>query len=153
MSLSEGPYIIRSRQNNAIVGRNPTEDRSLLPKGVFVYPAGDSSIVPQATWSIKPEGDGTYLLQVFGGYAIEENKALYADIREPPTLTKWKIEHQPQHGDFVYTITLPQSGDGWRVDNTEDWSQLAVGPLAATRSIPPQYLPSGIFTITPLGTD
>ncbi|KAJ2929739.1 hypothetical protein H1R20_g7358, partial [Candolleomyces eurysporus] len=149
MSLPEGLYIIESKENGATIGRNPREDLSLLPKPVVIHPVGEG-LLPQASWIIKPEGEGTYLLENLGGFAIKQDKALYADIQQPPTLTKWKLEHQPQHGESVYTITLPESGDGWTVEDTEAWSQIAVLPLAATFSLPPQYFPRGIFSITPL---
>jgi hypothetical protein len=54
-------------------------------------------------WVIKASSNGVYQLQNLGGFAIDKNKALYADIMNQSTDVYWKIDRQPQHGDDVYT--------------------------------------------------
>lgn len=142
MSLESGIYIIQSKSQGGYVGRNSTEDRSLLPKKVVILPQG----VEAPKWEIEKLDNGKYAFKTGGSHTAGFDKQLWAVLLPEPIATKWRIEPQPRDGENTYII-VNDDHDGWTTPS-EPYFQLTVESLIATESLPPQYFPRGLFIIT-----
>ncbi|THG95043.1 hypothetical protein EW026_g6533 [Hermanssonia centrifuga] len=167
MSLPSGNYIITSKVpdgQSLSIGRNLAEDKSLLPKKVISLPPG----VEAPVWAVQLLDNGKYILKIGGAATAEFEDKVFAVLLDVPIPTEWTITHVPQHGPNVYMLSISlyrsrtvthisfcriEKGDrstGWVVPEEEPYTQIAVRPLIATRSLPPQYLPSEQFHIIPI---
>ncbi|KAF8645996.1 hypothetical protein AX16_007422 [Volvariella volvacea WC 439] len=140
MSLETGRYIIQNGDRG--VGRNSTEDRSLLPKRVIVLPPG----VRDPDWVIEKVGSDSYIIKARGAPTANVENLVFALLIEEGKAEKWKIEAVPQHGPNRYIIQTHNCNEGW-VAPEEPYEQIKCQPLIATKSLPPQYLPTEVFEI------
>ncbi|KAJ3790415.1 serine protease inhibitor [Lentinula aff. detonsa] len=141
MSLETGRYIIIS--GDYAVGRHFPEDRSLLPKGIFLIPKDW-----ETNWVFEKSGNqqNEYTITSNGSPTAHIDGAVVALLTELFSVTKWIVEAVPQHGHNAYIITTPEHDQGW-VSSEEVGQQILVKPLIATHSLPPQYLRNGVFQI------
>ncbi|PSR87359.1 hypothetical protein PHLCEN_2v5176 [Hermanssonia centrifuga] len=150
MSLPSGNYIITSKVpdgQSLSIGRNLAEDKSLLPKKVISLPPG----VEAPVWAVQLLDNGKYILRIGGAATAEFEDKVFAVLLDVPIPTEWTITHVPQHGPNIYIIEKGDLSTGWVVPESEEpYTQIAVRPLIATRSLPPQYLPSEQFHIIPI---
>ncbi|THG97320.1 hypothetical protein EW026_g4655 [Hermanssonia centrifuga] len=143
--LSTGNYIITNKADGQTlaIGRG-AEDKSLLPKKVVSLPPS----VEAPVWSIQLLDNGKYTLKIGGAPATEIDSEVYAVYLEQIRLTEWVITPTPQH--------VSEKGDrsaGWVLPKKESLTQVAVKPLVAALSLPPQYLPSERFEIIPIDSE
>ncbi|KAK7047233.1 hypothetical protein VNI00_006899 [Paramarasmius palmivorus] len=140
MSLESGLYIIRNIDK--AVGRKQAEDRSLLPKRVVVLPPS----VEDPKWEIQKEDSNRYILKVQGAPTANIDRLVFALLQDEESAEKWRIEAVPQHGENRYIITTQDQNEGWVAPEETD-DQVKCQPLVATKSLPPQYLPTEVFEI------
>ncbi|KAF3928791.1 hypothetical protein ABW21_db0206390 [Orbilia brochopaga] len=143
--LKTGTYVIKTFNKDFFISRRFAEDRSLLPKAIYARRAGG----PDATWKITKNSDGTYRMSNKGGAIYQEGEFVFAQLMKEPVDLDWKITAVPQHGADAYIIET-RNGQGWLTKGqvVDQETQVSVGPLASTRSIPPQYFPNEVFFIT-----
>ncbi|TCD69116.1 hypothetical protein EIP91_008758 [Steccherinum ochraceum] len=157
MSLESGTYIIINHQHEGFVSRARIEDRSGLPKPVFVLPVG---VQPTGKWRVDKTSEGKYVLSALGsptGYWERDGtRTLYAFLNGPldenARPVDWTIrEVDTTTGRYGYIVetTLPGGEKvGWSTDDVPTGVfgiHIAVKPLVSTRSEPPQFLPSDVF--------
>ncbi|KAF3187027.1 hypothetical protein TWF788_002607 [Orbilia oligospora] len=138
--LQSGTYIITSVSTNLKVSRTLGEDKSLLPKKVFVLPAKEQA----STWEVTRNRDGTYTLKNKGSPVVEIEDKLFAQLTGPPLETRWKVSSVYWHGADQWIIETPSGSDGWLLKDDpaadkDGLKQVDVGPLIANLSLPPQY--------------
>ncbi|KAG9010629.1 hypothetical protein FRB95_008188 [Tulasnella sp. JGI-2019a] len=148
MSLESGTYIITNNAFKTLIGRNPFEDRSLLPKPVQSLPPGSDPPM----WEILKTGSD-YVMNIGGAPATEMDGLVSALLMDPENGSKWCITPQPQHGPNVYTIELADKSKGWVVPTEEPETQVALQPLISTKSIPPQFPATQLFMIAPMNME
>ncbi|KAJ3745630.1 serine protease inhibitor [Lentinula detonsa] len=141
MSLETGRYIITS--GDYAVGRRSSEDRSLLPKGIFL-----TSKDWESSWVFEKSGNqqDEYTIKSNGSPIAHIDGVVVAVLTDLFSATKWIVEAVPQHGDNAYIITTPEHDQGW-VSSEEVGQQISVKPLIAAPSFPPHYLPNEVFQI------
>jgi len=108
---------------------------------------------PVIDWTVKKvEGkEDQYLLGV-GGYPYTESldKGVFASTNSEKSVA-WYITYQER--EDAYTIEIEDSGTGWTVALPQDNELMArvdISPIIATKSIPPQYLPTQLFKFNPI---
>ncbi|KAG8996129.1 hypothetical protein FRB94_008554 [Tulasnella sp. JGI-2019a] len=149
MSIESGLYIVVNKANGHNIGRYPVEDRSLLPKRVMVLPQG----VQAPMWIIEKKPDSNYTMKAGGAPASTQNSLLFVSLIDgiPPPAASWCITATPQHGENTYIIELDDKSAGWVVPDTNpdggDLVQVQVKPLISTKSMPPQYPATELFTL------
>ncbi|KAJ3713035.1 serine protease inhibitor [Lentinula guzmanii] len=109
MSLETGRYIIISR--DYAVGRHVPEDRSLLPKGIFLTPKDWES----NQWVFEKAGNqpNEYTITSNSSPIAHIDGVVVAVLTDLFSATKWIVEAVPQHGDNAYIITTPEHDQGW----------------------------------------
>ncbi|THU82753.1 serine protease inhibitor [Dendrothele bispora CBS 962.96] len=142
MSLESGIYTIRNRDNN--VGRSLTEDRSLGPKRILLLP---QDVKPEEIkWEIEKLDHNSYTLKIRDAPTANIDNLVFALLINKGEAEKWRIEAVPQHGENRYIITTQDKKDGWVAPDAPD-EQIICKPLTATKSQPPQYLPTEFYEI------
>ncbi|THG95044.1 hypothetical protein EW026_g6534 [Hermanssonia centrifuga] len=126
MSLVTGNYIITSKK-------------------VVSLPAG----VQPPVWAVQLLDNGKYILKIGGAATAEFENNVFAILLDVPIPTEWVITAVPQHGPNVYIIENGDRSAGWVIPEEEAYTQVAVKPLTATKSFPPQYLPNEQYYIVP----
>ncbi|KIJ20731.1 hypothetical protein PAXINDRAFT_6521 [Paxillus involutus ATCC 200175] len=105
---------------------------------------------PVTKWTVKKvEGkEDQYLLGV-GGYPYTDSldKGVFAFIDSEKSVA-WYITYQETQD--AYTIGIRDAGTGWTValpdkDDSSPVLPVGISVIIATRSIPPQYLPTQLF--------
>ncbi|KAK6335166.1 hypothetical protein TWF718_010602 [Orbilia javanica] len=136
--LQSGTYIITSISTGLKVSRTLGEDKSLLPKKVFVLPPKEEA----STWEVTRNRDGTYILKNKGSPVVEIEDKLFAQLTGPPLENRWKISSVYWQGADQWIIENPSGSEGWLLKGgaeKDQYKQVDVGPLIATLSLPPQY--------------
>ncbi|KAF8643025.1 hypothetical protein AX16_009269 [Volvariella volvacea WC 439] len=145
MTLPSGMYIIRNGRHT--VGRNHTEDASLLPKGVVLLPEG----IQTPKWVVDNRGDG-YILKADGDPTAPIDKLLFALLMEQERAEKWKVQHVPQLGLRSYIILTHDEREGW-IAPEEPNEQIQCRPLIVMPTDPPQYPPNEVFEFIRIDRD
>jgi hypothetical protein len=102
---------------------------------------------PVQDWELRPAGPGRFHLSI-GGYGftgVLDRKVIAST--HPEHAAEWVITHQEHRN--AYTIALANKPHlGWTVPiNLKEGHQVALGPILSTPSIPPQFLPTQLFSI------
>nr|ACK87034.1 serine proteinase inhibitor [Clitocybe nebularis]ACR84419.1 serine protease inhibitor [Clitocybe nebularis] len=140
--LPSDQYYIRNGRSFA--GRALHEDHSLNPKPV-ICPTDDTNDL----WIVEALPNGHYILRARGAPTAEHDGYVYAFLQEREEKKEWIITLRPDQ-DHQYTIQ-EATGKGWIAETGDEGHQrIAVGPLPTTKSDPPQFLGSALWTIQPL---
>ncbi|KAF8882225.1 hypothetical protein BD779DRAFT_1787957 [Infundibulicybe gibba] len=132
--LESGIYIVSSKKDGVYVGRGLNEDMSLLPKAVLSLPPG----VRAPFWIVEKLKDDHYRLKIEGAPTGVKDKHVFAFLMENDDKPEdWVIKHRDFHD--AYTIERSSGNDGWILPSEKPYTQVAVGPLNAQPSAPPQY--------------
>ncbi|TFK31010.1 hypothetical protein BDQ12DRAFT_730025 [Crucibulum laeve] len=141
-SLTSGHYIIRNvSKADGSVGRNLAEDKSLNPKKIVSLP---SSIQAEA-WIIEELPNGNYKLRARGSPTGARDGKVYAFLTENGD--EWKVTRRENHGRNVFTIEEANGSNGWVLNSNEEYSQIECKPLTATKSFPPQFPSTELWSI------
>ncbi|KAJ6256340.1 Serine protease inhibitor [Drechslerella dactyloides] len=149
--LENGSYYIKSVSTGYFVARGVIEDKSLRSKAILLRQQGGQD----AIWTIIKNSDGTYNLVIRNTPAFQKEGKLFGllGFEENPTELRWKITAVPHHGADQYIIESFDGQLGWLLGgigesgNVAERTQISVGPLISTRSLPPQYPTNERFTI------
>jgi hypothetical protein len=156
--LQSGIYIIFDYRGQGLlnppIGRYPVEDLSLHPKPVYALPGHQGFEMPK--WVVEKKDKG-YRLKAFGAPVGVHNDRLHAFLMDEKEIEEWCINMQPQHGKDVATIETSDRSRGWCAEEMgEDPSRprhISVKPLKASRSNPPNYPDTELFTFCRLDKD
>ncbi|PIL29940.1 hypothetical protein GSI_07851 [Ganoderma sinense ZZ0214-1] len=143
MALESGRYYIFSKLDDAAVGRNSVEDRTLLPKAVYKLPKG----VDAPVWDVEKLPNGKYKLQTRGAAVGAVDGLLVAFLMKTETTLEWTIQRDERDTEGNSYIISTFDGHSWVVTEpeSEDISQIAVRPLIVGMSLPPFYPPTEVF--------
>ncbi|KAK6355482.1 hypothetical protein TWF696_004579 [Orbilia brochopaga] len=149
--LETGNYVIKSFSTGYFVARNSIEDKSLRSKAIVLRREGGAD----ATWVLIKNGDGTYNMVNRNTPAFQKGDKLFGLLgpEEQPVEVRWRISAVPQHGKDVYIIENYAGLEGWLVTGVgangtgAERTQISVGGLVATRSLPPLYRTNELFII------
>ncbi|KAH7918525.1 hypothetical protein BV22DRAFT_1024464 [Leucogyrophana mollusca] len=147
--LISGSCIIASlaQGDGATIGRYPVEDTSLLPKRIVTLPSG----FRPSQWLLQALPNGRYVLKNGGSPTAEHDGLLFAYLLDDKQ-EEWEINYRGNHN--AYTIERASGESGWVLpDDLEPETQVALRPLRATMSIPPQFPDSELWKITLLHRD
>ncbi|CAL1715321.1 unnamed protein product [Somion occarium] len=145
MSLESGLYIISSQVENRYVGQNLAEGPPLVPKDIFALPEG----VRAPRWIVERNDKGYRLVADRAPTGVLEDRVVALVIDRATGIEDWILTAQPQHGENVYIIERQDRSSGWVVKEDGDSTfgdPILAKPLIATMSLPPQYLPTELFT-------
>jgi len=143
--------MIASKVDSRPIGRYPVEDLSLLPKRVLSLAMGT-----HASPFIVQKSDKGYTVRALGAPTGAIDGQLFAVLLDFPPAEDWIITPQPQHGENTYTIEKNDRSGGWVVDDEEVFGNaraIKVKPLIATKSLPPQYPNTELFTFVRVDRD
>ncbi|KAF8889005.1 hypothetical protein BD779DRAFT_1521487 [Infundibulicybe gibba] len=116
--LNGREYFIKSRLNNAFVGRSLREDKSLLPKAIVSVDGPDSQ-----AWSVEPVGGNQYILSIRGGRTAVSKGSVFAILLDSPEPEKWIIKRQ---ASGYYTIESSDQRGGWILPGGDVNTQVSV---------------------------
>ncbi|KAG8985632.1 hypothetical protein FRB94_003526 [Tulasnella sp. JGI-2019a] len=141
MSVQTGLYIITNKQMGMLIGQLPIEDKSLCPKCVCSLPQG----IQPPRWEVQ-NNSSDYTMKIMRASVGAQDSVLFTFlIDEGAEQNKWSITPTPQHGPDI--IELADRSAGWAVPSDDPETQLVVQPLISTKSLPPQYPASQLFTL------
>ncbi|KAK7689074.1 hypothetical protein QCA50_007765 [Cerrena zonata] len=130
MSLQDGYYQIASVTSlQPIIGRNPIEDRSMQPKGVFALPSGTLPLLP---WIVKtPLGGQGLVFEAGGAPTAPISDKLYAILQNNIPPMEWVVTPAPAFGPFAYSVQTSDRERGWIALSDEPLTQVSVKPLTS----------------------
>ncbi|PIL29899.1 hypothetical protein GSI_07809 [Ganoderma sinense ZZ0214-1] len=148
MSLESGQYIITSAFGGYGIGRRTIEDRSLMPKGIYVLPQDAES-----PWHVERLEDGTYKLKnkgdLVGSSIIGQLLAFLLPGGEIGATMNWTFRPDVKSGNPDAWVITEVGGHGraWSVpdSNLHDIPHVVVKPLAVGLSEPPTFPPTEVF--------
>ncbi|KAF8882980.1 hypothetical protein BD779DRAFT_1472676 [Infundibulicybe gibba] len=135
--LESGEYII----NNVGVERYVApSDASQPPTPIIVLPPGTMAY----RFVVERLHGNYYLIKAKGVLTGTIGDLVFA-IDDNPVEKEWVITLRENHGPNIYTIEKPNPvGGGWVIPR-EEKEIVACRPLSATKSLPPQYFPEGLW--------
>jgi len=160
--IQNGIYEIHNHQSGDIVFRHPVQDRSLFPKPIFALRPG---IRPSGRWNVEKKSGGYILKAPNAPTGIwqrgdDEGDHVYAFIAgEKDGPVEWEITEvlttQQRRGFIIETVLDSGKRVGWSAYGEGDQRgvQVAVRPLPAAQSFPPQYFPSDVFEFVRIDRD
>ncbi|CAL1715316.1 unnamed protein product [Somion occarium] len=107
-------------------------------------------------WIVERKDKGYRLKAHEAPTGVEGDRVVAFLIDRATGPEDWIITAQPQHGKNVYIIERQDRSSGWVVKEEGDGTfgdPILAKPLIATKSLPPQYLPTELFTFVRIDRD